>query len=114
MRVASRLAFCIVFLRSAAGFAQSPTLLIHDVRLFDGEAVSEHRSVLVENGKILKVGDARLQAAKAEIVEGRGRTLLPGLFDAHLHVPAAPEAALRQLASLGVTTVIDMFGGGEK
>src|SRR5436309_593320 len=45
---------------------------------------------------------------------GRGRTLLHGLFDAHVHVPANPEPALRQLASLGVTTAWDMFGGGEK
>ncbi|MCL5745368.1 MAG: amidohydrolase family protein [Acidobacteria bacterium] len=88
--------------------------LIRDVRVFDGERAFEHRDVLIESGKISRIAGAGLRASKAEIVEGRGRTLLPGLFDAHLHVPQSPEAALRQLATLGVTTVFDMAGGGEK
>jgi hypothetical protein len=95
----------------AAGIGQS---LIRDVRVFDGESVQEHRSVLVEGGKIARIGGASLRVPGAEIVEGKGRTLLPGLFDAHLHVPQRPEAALRQLAALGVTTALDMFGGGQK
>ena len=73
------------------------TLLIRDVRVFDGERVTEHRSVLVRDGKIDRIGPANLRAATAEIVDGRGRTLLPGLFDAHLHVPPKPEAMLHQL-----------------
>ncbi|HTM50975.1 MAG TPA: amidohydrolase family protein [Bryobacteraceae bacterium] len=95
----------------AAGFCQS---LIRDVRVFDGESVLEHRSVLIEGGKIAHIGGASLKVPAAEIVDGKGRTLLPGLFDAHLHVPQKPEAALRQLAALGVTTALDMFGGGQK
>jgi imidazolonepropionase-like amidohydrolase len=39
-------------------------------------------------------------------IDGRGRTLLPGLIDAHVHVFAAAQAdALR----FGVTTELDMF-----
>ena len=94
--------------------AVGQTVLIRDVRLFDGETVTEHRSVLVRDGKIDRVADARLKISGVEIVDGRGRTLLPGLFDAHLHVPAKPEAVLHQLAVFGVTTVLDMFGGGDK
>jgi imidazolonepropionase-like amidohydrolase len=88
-------------------------LLIRDVRVFDGERVFEHHNVLVANGNISRVGATNLPVSQAAVIDGRGRTLLPGLFDAHLHLPADPEPALRQLASLGVTTVLDMFGGGE-
>ena len=88
--------------------------MIRDVRVFDGERVYEHRNVLVANGKINRIGGTTLLASKAEIVDGRGRTLLPGLFDAHVHIPANPDAALHQLAWFGVTTALDMFGGGEK
>jgi imidazolonepropionase-like amidohydrolase len=88
--------------------------LIRNVRIFDGERVIEHSTVLVENGKIGSIGETDLHLSHAEIIDGRDRTLLPGLFDAHLHVPIDPEPALRQLVSFGVTTALDMAGGGEK
>ena len=113
MRSRSIFLLCLPLLNA---LCQSPagTLMVRDVRLFDGERVFEHRSVLVENGKISRIGGMKLRVSNAEIIDGRGRTLLHGLFDAHVHVPANPEPALRQLASLGVTTAWDMFGGGEK
>ena len=39
--------------------AQS-TFIVRDVRLFDGERVTEHRSVVVRDGVIAQVGDAQL------------------------------------------------------
>src|SRR5215467_4901543 len=63
--------------------ARSQTQLIHDVRVFDGEHVLEHRSVLIENGKISRI-ETSLKAPNAEIIEGHNRTLLPGLIDAHV------------------------------
>src|SRR5580698_3788211 len=45
----------------------------------------------------------------AKIVDGRGRTLLPGLLDAHVHMPNNMEDAARQVLELGVTTQLDMF-----
>jgi imidazolonepropionase-like amidohydrolase len=89
-------------------------LIISDVRVFDGERVFEHRNVLVEDGKISRIGGTELRVPDAEVVDGRGRTLLPGLIDAHVHVPEKPEPALRQSLGFGLTTVLDMFGGGEK
>jgi imidazolonepropionase-like amidohydrolase len=45
---------------STCGQAQSlqDRQLIKDVRVFDGEGIVEHRSVLIANGKIAKIGDA--------------------------------------------------------
>jgi imidazolonepropionase-like amidohydrolase len=78
------------------------------VRLFDGEQLLEHRTVQVENGRI--VAEGNLSVRGAEVIDGRGRTLLPGFFDSHVHISQAnPEGALRQALALGVTTVLDMF-----
>lgn len=88
--------------------------LIRDVSVFDGERVLEHRSVLIENGKIASVSDSSLSSPGAEVIDGRGKTLLPGLFDAHVHMPNAVENAARQAIALGVTTQLDMFNGGER
>jgi imidazolonepropionase-like amidohydrolase len=83
---------------------------IGGVRVFDGARVLANHDVVVHEGLITEMCPA---AARAADVDGRGHTLLPGLFDAHVHVDPHPGAALRQLVDLGVTTALDMFSGGE-
>ena len=95
----------------AALQTESGTSVIRDVRVFDGERGLEHRSVLIVNGEIGQIGGAEMRAPGASVVDGRNRTLLPGLFDTHVHVSGNPEPALRQLAAMGVTTALDMFAG---
>jgi imidazolonepropionase-like amidohydrolase len=88
--------------------------VIRDVRVFDGERTLEHRSVLVDSGRIVRIGPAQLDALRAVAIDGRNRTLLPGLIDSHVHVADSVESALRQALVFGVTTVLDMFSGGER
>jgi imidazolonepropionase-like amidohydrolase len=90
-----------------AGTASANATLVQDVRVFDGKAAHEHRSVLVRDGVIVD-GDYRGKApAGARIVAGAGRTLLPGLIDAHVHTWQHFELPL----VFGVTTQVDMFTG---
>jgi len=88
-----------------------PALLLRDVTLIDGTGASprEHVSVLVRSGVIEAVGDS-LEASGARLVEGRGRYLIPGLWDAHVHLSVADEATLGVLVANGVTAVRDMGG----
>jgi len=110
--------FCVLC-TAALGLGQTapPSYLIRDVRIFDGQRVFEHRSVLLENGKISWIRGPKANTPNAQVVEGAGRTLLPGLIDAHVHIPAfGAEAVVRQSLNLGVTTQLDMssFGPGLK
>src|SRR5947207_2967651 len=101
------LAILLSFLpQGVAGKAPTSGVLIRDVRVFDGEKVIEHRSVPIENGRISRISGPELKADSAEIIDGRGRTLLPGLIDAHVHVADNTDSALGQALSLGVTTVL--------
>jgi hypothetical protein len=93
--------------------AISGRFVIRGVRLFDGEAVSERRNVVVSDGRVLQIGGAELLPEGIEVIDGEGRTLLPGLIDSHVHLAPDPEQALSQSLSLGVTTAIDMFSTGE-
>jgi imidazolonepropionase-like amidohydrolase len=86
------------------------SMRIGGVRVFDGARVLASQDVVVREGVITEVNEA--VAATAD-VDGRNHTLLPGLFDAHVHVDPHPETALRQLAEMGITTALDMFSGGE-
>lgn len=85
---------------------QAAVTVIRDVRVFDGEKVWQRATVRLHDGKIEAIGDDRTIPEGADVVEGKGRTLLPGLIDSHVHVWAgARKDALR----FGVTTELDMF-----
>ena len=87
--------------------------IIRNVRVFDGETVAEKQTVIVAAGKIATVGGATITAPTgAQEIEGAGRTLLPGLLDAHVHLPVFGAAgALQQNLAFGVTTAVVMGGG---
>ena len=62
----------------------------------------EDHHVLVEDGRIREVSDRPIKSASAETIELAGRTLMPGLIDAHVHVLAV-DAALARLSDRPVT-----------
>jgi imidazolonepropionase-like amidohydrolase len=68
---------------------KTPTLVDH-VLLFDSVAgrYLPNRAVLIAGGKVAAVGAAgSIKApAGATVIDGRGKTLLPGLWDSHQHV----------------------------
>jgi imidazolonepropionase-like amidohydrolase len=110
-------------------------LWLTGARLFDGTgaAVREGAAVLVEDGRIAAVGSAGDGVPEgAQVVELAGRTLMPGLIDAHAHVKATPPtpdpgaeplwpgldahllaADLREALRRGVTTIRDVGSYGD-
>ena len=68
-----------------------------DVRVFDGERVLPRATVVVREGLIAAVGADVVVPPGAEVIDGAGRTLLPGLIDAHTH--AFGDALERALCS---------------
>ncbi|MCX6577625.1 MAG: amidohydrolase family protein [Candidatus Aminicenantes bacterium] len=80
---------------------------IKNVRIFDGAKIIPAGTVLISGGKIAACGANVVIPAGAEVIEAAGKTLLPGLIDAHVHVWSLDQ--LRQALVFGVTTVVDMF-----
>ncbi|MGN0064923.1 MAG: amidohydrolase family protein [Nocardioides sp.] len=81
------------------------TTAITHVRLFDGHDVVDDTTVVIEGHTIASVGGP--VPAGAEVVDGAGGTLLPGLIDAHVHTN---HDALRLALRFGVTTELEMQG----
>ena len=82
-------------------------VVIRNVRVFDGVRVLSNTNVLVIDGRIAAVG-AKFDAPKDfPTVDGGGKTLLPGLIDAHTH---SWGDATRDALRFGVTTELDMMG----
>ncbi|WP_226364531.1 amidohydrolase family protein [Pseudonocardia sp. ICBG162] len=74
---------------------------IDGVRVFTGDGLTEPRRVYLDGAEI---GTGRTPDV---VVDGRGRVLLPGLVDAHMHTVRGRED-LQDLATWGVTTGLDM------
>jgi len=87
--------------------ASGRSFAVKNARVFDGEKMIEGATVVVRDGKIFSVGAGPADPGKGSVLDAQGQTLLPGLFDAHVHTWS--EDQLRQAAIFGVTTVIDMF-----
>jgi imidazolonepropionase-like amidohydrolase len=82
------------------------TFAIQQVSVFDGERTIERTTVVITDGRIVSVAPDAALPKGINIIDGRGKTLLPGLIDSHVHVfPGAQRDALR----FGVTTELDMF-----
>lgn len=86
-----------------------PVAFVH-ATLFDSEAAKlvPHTTVLVEGSRIAAVGrDGAVKLPKgAEIVDARGKTLMPGLTDMHVHFGSDTDGRLDIIN--GITTTRDM------
>ena len=77
---------------AAAPNAQPSSVLFHNARVFDGvkETVSGPADVLVQGSKIAKISTTPIHPdADTKVIDGTGRTLMPGLIDAHYHIMLA-------------------------
>ncbi|MEX1253613.1 MAG: amidohydrolase family protein [Dehalococcoidia bacterium] len=76
----------------------------------DRERLLAHQTVLIQDGRISAMGAAAevSVADEAERIDGRGRYLMPGLVDMHVHYNEPSYAAL--FVANGVTTVRNMWG----
>jgi imidazolonepropionase-like amidohydrolase len=75
-----------------AGHAQDAApggpILFANVHVFDGvnETRIENANVLVEGNLIKTVSTEAVDASGATVIDGGGRTLMPGLIDTHVHI----------------------------
>ena len=66
-------------------------VLIENCLLFDGisDSLQESVSLLIEDDRIKEIGEGRIAAGEAHVVDAKGRFVMPGLIDAHFHALAA-------------------------
>jgi imidazolonepropionase-like amidohydrolase len=107
------------------------SVLLKNARIFDGTNgdCPTGMQLLIESGIIREVSDRPIEAADAQAIDVGGRTLMPGLIDAHIHAyasdvnmqkvdssgdPYRTAHAARMLGfalDCGFTTVRDIGGG---
>lgn len=112
---------------------QSPAeTLIRDVKVLDvvNGRLGERTNVLIRGNTIAAIGSSVNVTASAQLIDGRGGTLMPGLIDAHVHLTfgavllkdlydpnttpeqlaAAASKSAKEMLLRGFTAVRDMGG----
>lgn len=81
--------------------AQTKTILINNVEIFNGtDEKTILGNILIEGNTISKISTAPIptnKGANVQIIDGKGKFLMPGLIDAHYH---AMFSSLSQIALL--------------
>lgn len=72
-------------------------LVFNNARIFDGASAdcAKGMSVLVADGLIREVSAKPIKARDAQVLDVGGRTLMPGLIDAHMHAYASDVNVLK-------------------
>ena len=94
-------------------------LLIRGAEVYAPEYLGK-KDVLVAGGKIERIADHLPDYEGAEVIDGEGKILTPGIIDRHVHITGggvegsfhtqAPPVQLSRLLLGGVTTVVGVLG----
>ncbi|HET9713423.1 MAG TPA: amidohydrolase family protein [Pyrinomonadaceae bacterium] len=119
------LLFLLSVFAPAPAQTQTGAVAFVDVNVIpmDKERVLQHQTVIVRNGVITEIGDAKRVKipAGAQRIDGAGKFLIPGLTDMHVHLftddefpDELAEDELRIMIAYGVTTIRLMTGTPEQ
>jgi imidazolonepropionase-like amidohydrolase len=111
-------------IQATAGRAQTPAgqsprlIAIRNVTVIPGTGAPpiENATVLIRDDRIAAIGPAAetVIPARARIIEGAGKFLVPGFIEMHAHLSKARASALGLFVANGVTTLRDMGGDYEE
>jgi len=88
---------------------EEPPVAVKGVRVFDGRSVIPQATVITRCtiiSRIVNGNEILALPTESIVIEGNGRTLLPGLIDTHTHTWSLPM--LERPLDFGVTTIMDM------
>jgi hypothetical protein len=97
---------------SAAEARSQSTLAITHVTVIDatGAAPKSDHTVLIAGGRIIAVGPSNATKAPdgARVVDGKGKYLIPGLWDLHVHLPFDGADVLQVFVANGVMGIREL------
>jgi hypothetical protein len=85
------------------------TFIVRDVSVLTSQSIIPRVTVLVRDGRVVEMSAVRTSVTGMEAIDGKGKMLLPGFIDSHVHVF---NDAQQDVLRFGVTTELDMFNLG--
>lgn len=75
----------------------------------DGSTMLANQTVIIEKGIIQSIGPNASVSENASVINGKGKYLIPGLIDSHVHLWQSPNDLLLYVAN-GVTHIRELNG----
>ncbi len=100
--------------------------IIKDVHIIVGNGdEASHQYVYIKGGKIEEISDIPIEKKNVQIIDGTGKTLMPGLIDSHIHIQGGfncrneeesdaflnekmPQIFKESVLPYGITTIKDL------
>jgi imidazolonepropionase-like amidohydrolase len=95
--------------RSPQAAARSAVLIRNATVLTAAKGTLQNTDILVENGKIARVAPNIATPAGAQVIDGTGKYVMPGIIDAHSHMmsDAINEGTLSVTSMVRITDVLN-------
>lgn len=85
--VIATIIFVVIKLRSTSKNMKASVYIIENIHIITGDGKEEfNKNVLISDKKIMKIADEKISAKNSEVINGTGKTLMPGLIDSHMHI----------------------------
>ncbi len=98
--------------------AAAQTTVFTHAALIDGTGAPAMKdaAIIIVNGRIAAMGPAGKTKAPggAQVIDLTGKTIIPGIINAHSHISENPTVKLRHFAEFGITSTIGMGGDGDE
>ena len=91
------------------------SILFESVTVIDAKfGERQNLNVLISGNKIIKVSDRPIEnSSNCKVINGKGKYLIPGLWDAHVHItftPGLEQAMFPLFLGNGITSIRDTGG----
>ncbi|MCB0521689.1 MAG: amidohydrolase family protein [Lewinellaceae bacterium] len=97
----------IIILIFLASCSNQHYTIIRDVNVFDGENVLEDVDFVFTQSGIERISKKKKSYKNSTIIDGKGKTILPPLINAHVHVRSSEN--LKEAQKVGIFGMLDMF-----
>jgi len=95
----------MIALALGTSLASAKDLVITNARLIDGTGAApvEGVNIHISNDRIISVGNGNVNAPGAEVIDAKGKTVLPGLSELHVH--SSLQFLIQQRVSSACTSI---------
>ena len=101
---------CIPLLASAATPDAPSVILIQDATVLTvSHGTLEHTSILIKDGKIAEIGPSLKAPKDAQVIDGKGQFVMPGIIDCHSHIAVDGDVNEGSVSVSSIVNIADVL-----
>ena len=101
---------CTPFLASAAVPDAPSVILIQDATVLTvSHGTLEHTSILIKDGKIAEIGSSLKAPKDAQVIDGKGQFVMPGIIDCHSHIAVDGDVNEGSVSVSSIVNIADVL-----